>query len=94
MNYKCINYIALLLNFFITVSSLAQESKARIENISFEPVEMEGTKVVVYYDIVNSSPVERFEIELAFVDDEDFYYYPKSTTAILVLGSKAEKRKK
>ncbi len=74
----------------------AQESKARIpdEDVTFEAVEMEGTKVVIHYDIVNSSPIERFEIEVAFVDDEDFYYYPKATTGDVGAGIRGGKGKR
>ena len=72
----------------------SQESKARIKNVDYEAVEMEGTKIVVHYDIVNASPIERFEIELAFVDDEDYYYYPKATTGDVGVDIKGGKGKR
>ena len=62
--------------------------------MDYEAVEMEGTKVLIYYDIVNASPVERFEIEVAFVDDEDFYYYPKTTTGDVGIDIKGGKGKR
>jgi hypothetical protein len=94
MKYKPVIYFILLLTCFFSFSLSAQESKARIENVTFEAIELEGTKVVVYYDILHTSPVERFEIELAFVDDEDFYYYPQTTTGDIGSGIKGGKQKR
>ncbi len=62
--------------------------------MSFEAVEREGTKVLIHYDLVNASPVERFEIEVAFVDDEDFYYYPRTTTGDVGAGIRGGKNKR
>lgn len=73
--------------------SYGQATKARIVNIDFEAVEWEGTKIVVSYDISHASPIERFEVELAFVDDEDFYYYPATTTGDVGFGIKGGKKK-
>ncbi len=87
-------YFILFLSCSFTFSLSAQESKARIENVTFEAVEMEGTKVVVHYDILHASPIERFEIELAFVDDEDFYYYPMTTTGDIGHGIKGGRDKR
>lgn len=94
MRWKSIHYCLIITMLTMTNEGFCQESKARIENISFEAVEWEGTKVVVYYDLVNTSPIERFEIELAFVDDEDFYYYPKSVTEDIGPGIKGGKKKR
>ncbi|MFC2116465.1 hypothetical protein ACFLTU_08305 [Bacteroidota bacterium] len=93
---KSVLYFLCISIFLTSFNSYSQETKADIpdESITFEAVEMEGTKIVVYYNIVNSSPIERFEIELAFVDDEDFYYYPKSTTGDVGPGIKGGKKKR
>jgi len=94
MKCKPVFYFILFLFCSFAFSLSAQESKARIENVTFEAVEMEGTKIVVYYDILHASPVERFEIELAFVDDEDFYYYPQTTTGDVGPGIKGGRNKR
>jgi len=94
MKYKSVPFFILFLSCSFTFSLSAQDSKARVDNVMFEAVEMEGTKVVVYYDILHASPVERFEIELAFVDDEDFYYYPQTTTGDIGPGIKGGKKKR
>jgi len=93
---KCnrVFYFTLFLISLFSFSLSAQESKARIENIDFDVVEWEGTKIVVYYDILHASPIERFEIELAFVDDEEFYYYPKATSGDIGPGIKGGKQKR
>lgn len=94
MCWKSIFYLLCIALLPSTLNSYGQESKARIKNVDFEVVEMEGTKIVVHYDIVNASPVERFEIELAFVDDEDYYYYPKTTTGDVGVDIKGGKGKR
>ncbi len=88
VHYMCT--ILLLLPGIIS----GQESRARITNVSFEAVELEGTKIIVYYDIANASPVEQFEIELAFVDDEDFYYYPETMTGDVGFAIKGGKKRR
>ncbi len=94
MYWKSALYFLCISIFISSFNIYSQESKARIANVSFEAVEMEGTKLVIHYDIVNASPVERFEIELAFVDDEEYYYYPKSTTGDVGVDIKGGKGKR
>jgi hypothetical protein len=94
MHCRSASYFVFILILLISVRSYSQESKARIENVTFEAVEMEGTKVLVYYDILHASPIERFEIEVAFVDDEDFYYYPQTTTGDFGPGIKGGRDKR
>src|SRR3989304_9762916 len=72
-------YIILILTGLFTILNIyPQRGKAKIENVDFSYNE-ETQMIIVMYDITNYAAIERFTIELVFVDFNNNYYYPKST---------------
>ena len=85
MNFLRKILIPLSVIFLFSFNVFSQETKARIGNVDFYYDE-DAERLIITYDILKSSSIEKYEISLQFVDDEGNTIYPTSTVGDIGLN--------